>query len=52
MNNDKITLSEINKIQDDKLKPVGSLVYVTTIEGLIKHLDTLEGALNNEWRKI
>ena len=52
MNNDKITLSEINKLQDDKLKPVGSLVYVTTIEGLIKHLDTLKGTLNNEWYKI
>lgn len=48
MNNDKITLSEINQLHDDKLKPLGCVIYITNINSLIEHLDKLEVDISNE----
>ena len=48
MNNGEMTLSDINKLDNEHLKPLGSTVYVTNIESLLNHLDELEEHRENE----
>lgn len=42
MNNNRISLSDINKLVDGELKPVGCKVYVDTLDNIIDRLSKLE----------
>lgn len=42
MNTNEIKLGDIGKIVDEQLKPIGSLVYIETLETLMNRLSVLE----------
>lgn len=42
MNNNKITLASINKLTDKDIKPLGAKIYITNLNNLIEHLNSIE----------
>ena len=42
MNTNEIKLNDIGKIMNNQLKPIGSVVYIETLETIMNRLDTLE----------
>jgi len=49
MNSNKLTLSDIGKYKQNELKPLGSIVMISTLDNFLSRLDLLESGDINEW---
>lgn len=47
INNDTLSLGQINKFKDSELKPIGSKIYIDTLDNVIKRLDYMKGLNTN-----